>query len=133
MSDIEYLDFAPEAHHLSLRERALAAYEQQRVGLLCEAHGHVLEVLGVEAEFTQVEVKNADGDGEAYCEVDGIPFKVVVTYPAGGGDEPRGMKLWFKHSYNWCEIRTLADLGRQLKDSPVPHPLDPQNFGLGTN
>jgi hypothetical protein len=90
-------------------------------------------VLGVDVEITRVEVNNADGDGEACCEVDGILFRVNVTYPSGGGDEPRATKLWVKQSYNWTEVRSLADLGRLLKDHTVPPAPETQNFGLGTD
>lgn len=133
MSDIEYLDFSPETHQLTLRERARAAFESRRMRVLCEARDSLQDMLGVaDPAFTEVTVKNKDGDGDAFCEIDGLGLKVSVVYSAGES-EPQFVKVWLRAGAGACtEIHDLADLGRVLTKN-TPDPPAPKNFGLGTN
>lgn len=136
IDEIAHLDWNPDTG-LGLRERALEAWrteeairdqehQENAANLLLAAAACISEVLGVlNAANTRVvpSKTNKDGDGDVFCEIDGIEFKVTVVYPSGGGDEPSRVGLSVKNRSNgWMNISTLEQLGKYL-DSDTIHPF----------
>lgn len=123
--EIAHLDFTPDPG-TGLRERALKTWgvekaireerQQRQVGeLLLHAQRCITDVLDV-VNATKVVVKPrpSDGDGDVFCQIDGMEFKVSVVYPTGGGEEPNVVKLFVKTGNNYAEVNDILDLGRYL-------------------
>lgn len=129
-SDIAHLDFMPEERIPSLRERALAAFQSDlsghRAELLRLASERAQEVLGEPVEdATEIKLQNVrDGDGEVFFVLDGLDFKVKVTYPANvdEGAAPHSVGLSVRaHAgpptapgNSWLSVESLASLGAMI-------------------
>jgi hypothetical protein len=128
--DIAHLDFQPDVG-TGLRDRALGAWgeEKQRreeekqitiANLVVIAHARISEILDVSnATDVVVKAKDKDGDGEVFCRVDGMEFKVNIVYPAGGGDEPTTISLSVRAGSTWSSVPDLATLGRYLENNTI--------------
>jgi hypothetical protein len=125
--DIDHLDFHVD-DTAGLIERAVQKYKSSwsyhESRALSVAGACLSNTLGVlSAQDTTVVINNSDGDAVVHCKIDGIQFKVSITYPSGAieEDEPDRVELRAKVTeYNWAPIKNLYQLGALIDKGELP-------------
>lgn len=124
LDQIAHLDWTPNPG-TGLRDEALQAFEDRKGviihDLLTRAQRLLKDILNVDnALNVQVKPKNfKDGDGEVFCEVDGMQFRIAIVYPTGGGEEPSTQVLAVKTGNNYAPVDNMVTLGRLLFGNSV--------------